>query len=293
MKQYLDLLAHVINCGVDKPDRTGTGTRNVFGYQMRFNLDDGFPLLTTKKMFIQGIIDELLWFISGSTNCNDLPERSQHWWKPWADADGNVGSIYGEQYRRSKWYEVSNRDLPEIKETDAVTCININYDHCNIQFVEVDQLLNLINGIKNDPHSRRHMINLWHTPAMLATNLPCCHGSIIQCDVTGGTLSMQVYQRSADVFIGLPVNIASYSLLLMMIAQVCNLEVGELVFTIGQTHIYHNHFDQVKEQLSRDPLPLPNVILNKNIDNIFDFTYSDFELVGYWHKPAIKAPVAI
>lgn len=299
MKQYLDLLRHVYENGVDKADRTGVGTRSVFGAQMRFNLADGFPLVTTKKMFTQGMIDEVLWFISGSTNVNDLPERTQHWWRPWMSEDGSLGAIYGEQYRSAMWWtmfddNIANLDkLTDEKYTNGLLVKHSVIDDTKIAFVMLDQLQYLIHEIKINPDSRRLMINLWNTPAMLATNLPCCHGSIIQCDVENGKLSMQVYQRSADILIGLPVNLASYSLLLMMIAQVCGLEAGELVYTLGNAHIYKNHFEQVETQLQRSPLPLPKMILNKNIDNIFDFTYNDFELVHYQHHAIIKAPVAV
>lgn len=298
MKQYLDLLRHVYENGVDKADRTGVGTRSVFGAQMRFNLADGFPLVTTKKMFTQGMIDEVLWFISGSTNVNDLPERTQHWWRPWMSEDGSLGAIYGSQYRSATWFTSIPEDIKILKNKkltwdEGVHLMSLNNFGCEAMIVMVDQLQYLIHEIKTNPDSRRLMINLWNTPAMLATNLPCCHGSIIQCDVENGKLSMQVYQRSADILIGLPVNLASYSLLLMMIAQVCGLEAGELVYTLGNAHIYKNHFEQVETQLAREPLPLPKMILNKNIDNIFNFQYSDFELVDYQHHPAIKAPVAV
>ena len=236
---------------------------------MRFDLNKGFPLLTTRKMFLTGAIDELIWFISGSTNAYDLPERTQHWWTPWADEYGDLGPIYGEQYRRARWAD----------EDGYVT--------------EVDQLASVIESIQTNPSSRRHVINLWNTPALLHARLPCCHGSTVQFYVAEGRLSCHMTQRSCDLVLGFPSNIASYALLTMMIAQVCGLNLGELIWTGGDVHLYANHLDQADLQLTREPLPLPEMLLNKEVKDIFSFKFEDFELVNYQHHPAIKAPVAV
>lgn len=268
MKQYLVLLDKLLNEGNRKGDRTGTGTRSVFGYQMRFDLAEGFPLVTTKKMFIKGTVAELLWFISGSTNCNDLPENVRHWWTPWADENGNLGPTYGEQFRQATWVSM-----------DGTVKV-------------VDQLKDTLDGIIKDPNSRRHIISLWHTPAMNQTNLPCCHGTVIQFYVNDGKLSCQMYQRSADTFIGLPVNIASYALLTHMMAQQAGLGVGEFIWTGGDVHLYENHVEQAWEQLRREPFPLPTLILNK-APSLFEYKIEDFVIDNYECHPAIKAPVAI
>jgi thymidylate synthase len=459
MRQYLDLLQHILDHGVEKADRTGTGTLSVFGYQMRFNLSEGFPLLTTKKVWFKGVIEELLWFIRGETNVSTLHPDIQKWWTPWADEDGDLGPIYGSQFRASRWWaSVVPRiyDIPEVRRSNGLYCGvgeigNEKLTHCNdslddilksvwremlkrcydprckaypaygakgvhvdpewlsypnfkrdaqalegwplklewpdrysldkdilyasnrycretciwaskkeqsmntstntpfaavdpegrewifpsigdmrekfgvslsavhrclqgklhthhgwssfrylepgdsrvIRFREVDQLALAVATIKHSPDSRRIVLNLWHTPAMGATRLPCCHGSVIQFYVANSRLSCQMYQRSGDVFIGVPVNIASYSLLTLMIAQVCELGVGEFIHTLGDTHLYKNHIEQAKLQLTREPKPLPKMILNPNVKSIFDFKYEDFTLSEYDPHPHIKAQVAV
>ena len=457
MHQYIELLRNVMQHGTRKDDRTGTGTLSTFGYQMRFNLSEGFPLLTTKKMFIRGAIDELLWFISGSTNTNDIPERTRHWWSPWQKTDGSLGPIYGEQYRRARWWfqvepaiydcykpepgkrwsdvfivpnkyktrgqpryivmlkavwrdmlkrcydkeskayvsygalgvhvcpewfdfgvfaddaqklknwsmkltfpddytldkdilRASNRYSPETcmwashneqswntstnKPFTAVSpsgekktfpsigemhrehgvnfsavhrCLNgkllthhgwadfkyIDGDGKVLRFREVDQIKAVIASIKTDPNSRRHVINLWNTPAMEHAELPCCHGSVIQFNVSDGRLSSHVYQRSADILIGVPVNIASYALLTMMVAQVCDLEPGDFIWTGGDCHLYLNHLEQAREQLTREPRGLPKMRINPEVKDIFGFKYEDFTLEGYNPHPHIKAEVAV
>ena len=264
MQQYLDLLRHIRENGVMKEDRTGTGTQSVFGYQMRFNLQDGFPLLTTKKVHLKSIIHELLWFISGSTNIGYLRENGVTIWDEWADEHGNLGPVYGHQWR--SW-----------------ACPNGRV---------IDQLSGVINLIQHNPDSRRMLVTAWNPAEIDQMALPPCH-CLFQFYVAGGKLSCQLYLRSADVFLGVPFNIASYALLTMMIAQVCGLEPGEFIHTTGDTHIYKNHFEQVALQLSREPRPLPRMILNPEVKSIFDFKYEDFTLEGYDPWPAIKAPVAV
>lgn len=264
MQQYLDLLRHIREHGVMKEDRTGTGTQSVFGYQMRFNLADGFPLLTTKKVHLKSIIHELLWFISGDTNIGYLRENGVSIWDEWADEHGNLGPVYGHQWR--SW-----------------ACPNGN---------AIDQLSEVINLIQHNPNSRRMLVTAWNPAEVDQMALPPCH-CLFQFYVAGGKLSCQLYQRSADVFLGVPFNIASYALLTMMIAQVCGLEPGEFIHTTGDTHIYKNHFDQVALQLSREPRKLPTMKLNPEVKSIFDFKYEDFTLEGYDPWPAIKAPVAV
>lgn len=264
MQQYLDLLRHIRENGVMKEDRTGTGTQSVFGYQMRFNLQDGFPLLTTKKVHLKSIIHELLWFISGDTNIGYLRENGVTIWDEWADEHGNLGPVYGHQWR--SW-----------------SCPNGK---------AIDQLSEVINLIQHNPNSRRMLVTAWNPAEVDQMALPPCH-CLFQFYVAGGKLSCQLYQRSADVFLGVPFNIASYALLTMMIAQVCGLEPGEFIHTTGDTHIYKNHFDQVALQLSREPRKLPTMILNPDVKSIFDFKYEDFALEGYDPWPAIKAPVAV
>ena len=264
MKQYLDLLRHIRENGNFKPDRTGVGTKSVFGYQMRFDLQEGFPLLTTKKVHLKSIIYELLWFIAGDTNVKFLQDHKVTIWDEWADADGNLGPVYGHQWR--SW-----------ETTDGRT---------------IDQLANVVEMIKNEPDSRRLLVCAWNPGDVDKMALPPCH-CLFQFYVVDGKLSCQLYQRSADTFLGVPFNIASYALLTMMIAQVCGLEPGEFIHTTGDTHIYSNHFDQVEEQLSREPRPLPRMILNPEVKNLFDFKYEDFTLVDYDPWPAIKAPVAV
>lgn len=264
MQQYLDLLRHIRENGVMKEDRTGTGTQSVFGYQMRFNLQDGFPLLTTKKVHLKSIIHELLWFISGDTNIGYLRENGVTIWDEWADEHGNLGPVYGHQWR--SW-----------------SCPNGK---------AIDQLSEVINLIQHNPNSRRMLVTAWNPAEVDQMALPPCH-CLFQFYVANGKLSCQLYQRSADVFLGVPFNIASYALLTMMIAQVCGLEPGEFIHTTGDTHIYKNHFDQVALQLSREPRKLPTMKLNPDVKSIFDFKYEDFTLEGYDAWPAIKAPVAV
>ncbi len=251
MKQYLDLLRHIREHGVIKSDRTGVGTQSVFGYQMRFDLSEGFPLLTTKKVHLRSIIHELLWFIAGDTNIKYLHDNRVSIWDEWADENGDLGPVYGHQWR--SWEAPGGRSI--------------------------DQLSQVIDLIKNHPDSRKMA-------------LPPCH-CLFQFYVAEGRLSCQLYQRSADTFLGVPFNIASYALLTMMLAQVCGLQPGEFIHTTGDTHIYLNHFDQVREQLSRTPRPLPRMILNPDVKDIFSFQYEDFKLEGYDPWPAIKAPVAV
>lgn len=264
MKQYLDLLQHVLDTGNLKEDRTGTGTKSVFGYQMRFNLQEGFPMVTTKKLHTRSIIHELLWFLKGSTNIKYLHENKVTIWDEWADENGDLGPIYGKQWR--SW---TNQDGETI-----------------------DQITELIEQIKTNPNSRRLLINAWNVGEIDKMALPPCH-ILFQFYVANGKLSCQLYQRSADIFLGVPFNIASYALLTHMIAQVCGLEVGEFVHTLGDAHIYLNHFDQAKLQLSREAYPLPQLKLNKDIRSIFDFKYEDIEILNYKSHPTIKAPIAV
>ncbi|MBQ8773138.1 MAG: thymidylate synthase [Muribaculaceae bacterium] len=264
MKQYLDLLRHVMDNGVDKSDRTGTGTRSVFGYQMRFNLDEGFPMLTTKKLHLKSIIHELLWFLNGDTNVKYLQENGVRIWNEWADPDGSVGHIYGYQWR--SWPD---------------------YDGGSI-----DQIAQVVDTLKNNPDSRRIIVSAWNVADIKNMNLPPCH-AFFQFYVADGRLSLQLYQRSADIFLGVPFNIASYSLLLLMMAQVTGLKAGDFVHTLGDAHIYNNHFEQVREQLSRAPRPLPRMVVNPDIKGIFDFHYEDFSLEGYDPHPHIKGVVSV
>ena len=264
MKLYHDLLKFILEKGVEKHDRTGTGTISIFGYQMRFDLKEGFPLVTTKKIHLKSIIHELLWFLQGDTNVKYLKDNGVTIWDEWADENGNLGPVYGYQWR--------NWPTPDGK--------------------KIDQISDLIQQIKKNPDSRRLMVSAWNVVDIPSMKLPPCH-VMFQFYVANGKLSCQLYQRSADVFLGVPFNIASYALLTMMIAQVCDLEVGEFIHTFGDTHIYLNHLDQVKIQLERDPHPLPTMKLNPNIKDIFSFTYEDFKLENYNPHPAIKAPVAV
>ena len=274
MRQYLDLVKHVLDNGELKEDRTGTGTKSVFGYQMRFNLDDGFPMVTTKKLHLKSIIYELLWFLKGDTNIKYLQENGVKIWDAWADSKGDLGPVYGFQWR------------------------NWNNDG-------IDQISNLINDLKNNPSSRRHLISAWNPSVLPDTSksfeanvadgkaaLPPCH-AFFQFHVINGKLSCQLYQRSADIFLGVPFNIASYSLLTIMIAQVCDLKVGDFIHTFGDAHIYSNHFDQMKLQLTRKPRKLPTLKVNKKIKSIFDFKFEDFTLEDYNPHPHIKGKVAV
>ena len=264
MKQYLDLLKRITTEGVRKEDRTGTGTISVFGHQMRFNLEEGFPLLTTKKLHLKSIIHELLWFLQGDTNVKYLQENGVRIWNEWADENGDLGHIYGYQWR--SW--------PDYNEG------------------HIDQISEVIDTIKNNPNSRRIIVNAWNVADLGNMNLPPCH-MFFQFYVADGKLSLQMYQRSADTFLGVPFNIASYALLLMMVAQVTGLKPGEFIHTTGDTHLYLNHLEQVELQLSREPRALPKMIINPNVKSIFDFRYEDFELVDYNPHPHIKGIVAV
>ncbi len=264
MKQYLDLLKTIVSEGVSKEDRTGTGTTSIFGYQMRLNLNEGFPLLTTKKVHLRSIIYELLWFLRGETNIKYLKENGVSIWDEWADENGDLGPVYGAQWRHWK--------TPEGK--------------------EIDQIANLMEQLKKNPDSRRLIVSAWNVSYVDKMALPPCH-SLFQFYVVNNKLSCQLYQRSADVFLGVPFNIASYALLTMMIAKVCGFELGDFVHTFGDAHIYNNHKEQVALQLSREPRTLPRMIINGDQKDIFSFKYEDFELVGYDPYPAIKASVAI
>ena len=264
MNQYLKLLEHVKQNGQKKEDRTGTGTMSVFGYQMRFNLNESFPLLTTKKVHLKSVIYELLWFLSGDTNIKFLKDNGVSIWDEWADENGNLGPVYGHQWR--SWPTSEGR--------------------------EIDQISNLINQIKKTPDSRRLIVSAWNVGEINKMKLPPCH-CFFQFYVADGRLSCQLYQRSADIFLGVPFNIASYALLTQMIAHVCGLECGEFIHTLGDAHIYTNHIDQVNEQLRRKPKKLPQIKINPSVKNIFDFKYEDFSLEGYDPYPLIKAPVAV
>ncbi|MFC4737084.1 thymidylate synthase [Bacillus daqingensis] len=264
MKTYLDLCRHVLENGTAKEDRTGTGTISTFGYQMRMNLEEGFPLVTTKKMAVKAMIYELLWFIKGDTNVKYLQENGVRIWNEWAGDDGDLGPVYGRQWR--SWPAPDGR--------------------------QIDQLRNVIDTIKSNPDSRRMVVNAWNVGELDEMALAPCH-CLFQFYVADGRLSCQLYQRSADVFLGVPFNIGSYSLLTMMIAQECGLKPGDFVHTFGDVHIYNNHVEQVKEQLSRDPRPLPIMKLNPDVKRIEDFTFEDFELSGYDPHPAIKGKVSV
>ena len=264
MKQYLDLLQYIKDNGVSKGDRTGTGTKSVFGYQMRFHLQDGFPLLTTKRVHLRSIIYELLWFISGSTNIKYLNDNKVTIWDEWADENGELGPVYGHQWR--SWPTPDGG--------------------------HIDQLANLMEQLKKNPDSRRHIISAWNVAEVDKMALPPCH-TLFQFYVAEGRLSCQLYQRSADVFLGVPFNIASYALLTQMVAQCCGYELGDFVHSFGDVHIYNNHFEQVDLQLSRTPRALPVMKINPDVKDIFCFKYEDFQLEGYDPWPAIKAPVAV
>lgn len=264
MKQYLDLMRHVLEHGDSKTDRTGTGTISVFGWQMRFNLAEGFPLLTTKKLHMRSIVHELLWFVQGDTNIRYLKENGVSIWDEWADENGDLGPVYGKQWRR--WETADGGS--------------------------VDQLARLVDGIRRNPDSRRHIVSAWNPGEVDRMALPPCH-ALFQFYVANGRLSCQLYQRSADIFLGVPFNIASYALLTLMVAQVCDLQPGDFVWTGGDCHLYLNHLDQARLQLSREPYPLPTLKLNPQVRDLFAFKYEDFVLEGYEAHPHIKAPVAV
>ena len=264
MKQYQDLMRHVMENGTQKHDRTGTGTISVFGYQMRFNLQDGFPMVTTKKLHLKSIIHELIWFLSGDTNIKYLKDNGVRIWDEWADENGNLGPVYGYQWR--SW------PTP-------------NGGH-------IDQISQVINQIKNNPDSRRIMVSAWNVADVNQMALPPCH-SLFQFYVADGKLSCQLYQRSADIFLGVPFNIASYALLTMMVAQVCNLQYGDFIHTFGDAHLYNNHLEQTKLQLSREPHPLPTMKINPDVKDIFEFKFEDFTLENYDPWPHIKGEVAV
>jgi len=264
MKQYLDLLGHVLEHGARKEDRTGTGTLSTFGYQMRFDLAQGFPLMTTKKLHLKSIIHELLWFLKGDTNTRYLNEHGVRIWNEWANEQGDLGHIYGYQWR--SWPTPDGRNI--------------------------DQVSNVVDSIKNSPDSRRHIVSAWNVGELDQMALPPCH-ILFQFYVAEGTLSCQLYQRSADIFLGVPFNIASYSFLLLMMAQVTGLKPGEFIHTLGDAHIYLNHLDQVKLQLTRDPRPLPTVRLNQDINSVFDFGFGDFSVENYDPHPHIKGAISV
>lgn len=264
MKQYLDLLSHVLNNGVTKTDRTGTGTISTFGYQMRFDLSQGFPLMTTKKLHTKSILHELLWFLKGETNIKYLKDNGVSIWDEWADPNGNLGPVYGYQWR--SWPTADGR--------------------------HIDQISGIIDSIKNNPDSRRHIVNAWNVGELDKMALPPCH-ILFQFYVANGKLSCQMYQRSADIFLGVPFNITSYSLLLHMVAQVTNLQPGEFIHTLGDAHIYLNHLDQVKLQLTREPRPLPKLVINPDISVITNFKFEDFQFENYNPHPHIKGDIAV
>lgn len=264
MKQYLDLIRRVLDEGVEKHDRTGTGTRSVFGHQMRFNLADGFPLLTTKKLHLKSIIYELLWFLQGDTNVKYLQEHGVRIWNEWADANGELGPVYGHQWR--SWPDYNGGTI--------------------------DQISNVVEMIRHNPDSRRLIVNAWNVAEVEKMALPPCH-TLFQFYVADGRLSLQLYQRSADIFLGVPFNIASYALLLQMMAQVTGLQVGDFVHTLGDAHIYLNHLEQVQLQLTREPRSLPHMHINPDVKSIFDFDYNDFELTDYDPHPHIAGVVAV
>ena len=264
MQQYLDLLQHILDDGVDKSDRTGTGTRSIFGHQMRFDLGEGFPMLTTKKLHTPSIIHELLWFLTGDTNIQYLNENGVRIWNAWADENGELGPVYGYQWR--SWPTADGR--------------------------KIDQITQVIEQIRQSPDSRRHIVSAWNVSDVENMALPPCH-LLFQFYVASGRLSCQLYQRSADVFLGVPFNIASYSLLTLMVAQACDLKPGEFVHTFGDAHLYRNHLEQARQQLERDPRSLPRMVLNPDVRSVFDFQFEDFCLEDYDPHPHIKAPIAV
>lgn len=264
MRQYHELMQYVLEHGHTKSDRTGTGTKSVFGWQMRFNLAEGFPMVTTKKLHLRSIIHELLWFLQGDTNIRYLKENGVSIWDEWADENGNLGPVYGKQWRH---WETPNGG-------------------------QIDQIAQLINGLKNNPDSRRHMVTAWNPADVNKMALPPCH-ALFQFYVADGKLSCQLYQRSADIFLGVPFNIASYALLTLMLAQVCGYQPGDFVHTLGDAHLYSNHLDQTRLQLSREPRALPTMTLNSAVTDLFEFKFEDFTLSGYDPHPSISAPIAV
>ena len=264
MQVYLDLLQHVLDHGTDRGDRTGTGTRSIFGHQLRFDLQAGFPLVTTKKVHLKSVIHELLWFLKGDSNVRYLQENGVRIWNEWADENGELGPVYGVQWR--SWAGANGQ--------------------------AVDQIAQVVEQIKTKPNSRRHIVSAWNVGEIENMALPPCH-ALFQFYVTDGKLSCQLYQRSADLFLGVPFNIASYALLTMMVAQVCDLEPGEFVHTLGDAHLYANHFDQAREQVTRTPKQLPSMKINPDVKDIFAFRFDDFELINYQADPHIKAPIAV
>ena len=264
MQQYLQLVQHIIDHGTEKTDRTGTGTKSCFGYQMRFNLAEGFPLVTTKKLHLKSIIHELLWFLKGDTNIQYLKDHGVRIWDEWADENGNLGPVYGYQWR--SWPAANGK--------------------------HIDQIAQVVNQLKNNPDSRRMIVSAWNVAEIENMKLPPCH-AFFQFYVADGKLSCQLYQRSADIFLGVPFNIASYAMLTMMMAQVCNLQVGDFIHTLGDAHIYSNHIEQAKLQLSRDLRPLPTLKINPAVSSIFDFKFEDFTIENYNPHPHIKASVAV
>ena len=264
MDAYLDLMRHILDHGVDKGDRTGTGTKSVFGYQMRFDLSEGFPMVTTKKLHLPSIVHELLWFLKGDTNVKYLQDNGVRIWNEWADEKGDLGPVYGKQWRR---WEANDGRI-------------------------IDQVKGAIDQIKNNPNSRRIIVSAWNVGELDDMALMPCH-AFFQFHVADGKLNCQLYQRSADVFLGVPFNIASYALLTHMMAQVCDLKAGTFVHTLGDAHLYNNHLDQARLQISRTPLPLPKLELNPNVKDIDEFTYDDITVVGYEHHPHIKAPISV
>ena len=264
MDAYLDLMRHILEHGAEKGDRTGTGTKSVFGYQMRFDLSKGFPMVTTKKLHLPSIVHELLWFLKGDTNVKYLQDNGVRIWNEWADENGDLGPVYGKQWR--KWETKDGRIIDQVKQA--------------------------VESIKTNPNSRRIIVSAWNVGELEDMALMPCH-AFFQFHVADGKLNCQLYQRSADVFLGVPFNIASYALLTHMMAQVCGLEAGDFVHTLGDAHLYNNHLDQAHLQVSRDPLPLPTLRLNPEIEDIDDFTYADVEVVGYNHHPHIKAPISV
>jgi thymidylate synthase len=264
MRQYLDLLKHVLDTGVDRSDRTGTGTRSVFGYQMRFDLADGFPVTTTKKLHLKSIIHELLWFLKGDTNVKYLRDHGVTIWDEWADANGDLGPVYGAQWR--SWPAPNGE--------------------------QIDQIANLLKQLRTNPNSRRLIVSAWNPAEVDEMALPPCH-CLFQFYVSNGKLSCQLYQRSGDIFLGVPFNIASYALLMLMVAQVSGLQPGEFILTLGDAHLYSNHFEQAREQLQRTPRPLPTMWINPDVTDLFAFTFEDFRLDNYQADPSIRAPIAV